>query len=100
MKKIIVVREPKEWNLGVKGFEVVSSKDYLTDPKFASMRNVRVFNLARSYSYQSRGYYVSLLAEARGQKVIPSAKTILDLKSPSIVTVSYTHLISNAPHCW
>jgi hypothetical protein len=87
MKKIIVVREPKEWNLGVKGFEVVSSKDYLTDPKFASMRNVRVFNLARSYSYQSRGYYVSLLAEARGQKVIPSAKTILDLKSPSIVKV-------------
>ncbi|MBK9418937.1 MAG: RimK-like ATPgrasp N-terminal domain-containing protein [Flavobacteriales bacterium] len=51
------------------------------------MRNVRVFNLARSYSYQSRGYYVSLLAEARGQKVIPSAKTILDLKSPSIVKV-------------
>jgi len=87
MKKIIVVREPKEWNLGVKGFEVVSSKDYLTDPRFAQMNNVRVFNLARSYSYQSRGYYVSLLAEARGQKVIPSAKTILDLKSPSIVKV-------------
>jgi hypothetical protein len=36
MKKIIVVREPKEWNLGVKGFEVVSSKDYLTDPRFAA----------------------------------------------------------------
>jgi glutathione synthase/RimK-type ligase-like ATP-grasp enzyme len=87
MKKIIVVREPKEWNLGVKGFEVVSSKDYLTHPRFAAMRHVRVFNLARSYSYQSRGYYVSLLAEARGQKVIPSAKTILDLKSPSIVKV-------------
>ncbi len=87
MKKIIVVREPKEWNLGVKGLEVISSKDYLTDPKFAGTKNVRVFNLARSYSYQSRGYYVSLLAEARGQKVIPSAKTILDLKSPSIVKV-------------
>ncbi|HOY27473.1 MAG TPA: RimK family protein [Flavobacteriales bacterium] len=87
MKKIIVVREPKEWNLGVKGFEVVSSKDYLTNPRFAALRNVRVFNLARSYAYQSRGYYVSLLAEARGQKVIPSAKTILDLKSPSIVKV-------------
>jgi glutathione synthase/RimK-type ligase-like ATP-grasp enzyme len=87
MKKVIVVREPKEWNLGANGIEVVSSKDYLTLPRFAAMRNVRVFNLARSYSYQSRGYYVSLLAEARGQKVIPSAKTILDLKSPSIVKV-------------
>jgi len=87
MKKLIVVREPKEWNLGVTGLEVISSKDYLTLPKYATMRNVRVFNLARSYSYQSRGYYVSLLAEARDHKVIPSAKTILDLRSPSIVKV-------------
>ncbi len=87
MKKIIVVREPKEFNLGVKGVEVVSSKDYLTHPRFASMSNVRVFNLARSYSYQSRGYYVSLLAEARGQKVIPDAKNILDLKNPGMVRV-------------
>ena len=51
------------------------------------MRNVRVFNLARSFSYQSRGYYVSLLAEARGHKVIPNVKTILDLRSSSIVKV-------------
>ncbi len=87
MKKIIVVRDPKQWNLGVTGIEVMSSKDYLTLPEYATMRNVRVFNLARSFSYQSRGYYVSLLAEARGHKVIPSAKTILDLRSPSIVKV-------------
>ena len=87
MRKLIVVRDPKDWNLGVKGIEVVSSKDYLTDPAFSTLKNVRVFNLARTYTYQSRGYYVSLLAEARGQKVIPSAKTILDLKSPSIVKV-------------
>ncbi|MBL0043206.1 MAG: RimK family protein [Flavobacteriales bacterium] len=87
MKKIIVVREPKEFNLGVTGVEVVSSKDYLTSPRFANLGNVRIFNLARSYTYQSRGYYVSLLAEARGQKVIPSAKTILDLKSRSMVRI-------------
>lgn len=87
MKKIIVVREPKEFHLGVKEVEVVSSRDYLTHPRFASMRNVRVFNLARSYSYQSRGYYVSLLAEARGQKVIPDAKAILDLRNPGMVKV-------------
>nr|MBP6313807.1 RimK-like ATPgrasp N-terminal domain-containing protein [Flavobacteriales bacterium] len=69
MKKIIVVNNPKEWNLGTSDLEVMSSRDYLTHAKFATMRNVRVFNLARSYSYQSRGYYVSLLAEARGHKV-------------------------------
>lgn len=87
MKKIIVVRDPKEFNLGVKGVEVVSSKDYLTDPRFAQLTHTRIFNLSRSYAYQSRGYYVSLLAEARGQKVIPSAKTLLDLKNPSLVKV-------------
>src|SRR5690606_7751695 len=87
MKKIIVVHDPKIFKLGAPGVEVVSSKDYLTDPRFAQLKNTRIFNLARSFIYQSRGYYVSLLAEARGQKVIPSAKTILDLKNPSIVKV-------------
>ncbi|MCB0772416.1 MAG: RimK family protein [Flavobacteriales bacterium] len=87
MKKLIVVQDPKVFKLGAPGVEVVSSKDYLTDQRFAQLKNTRIFNLARSFNYQSRGYYVSLLAEARGQKVIPSAKTILDLKNPSIVKV-------------
>ncbi|MCI1753489.1 MAG: RimK family protein [Flavobacteriales bacterium] len=87
MKKVIVVHDPKMFTLGGPGVEVVSSKDYLTSPRFAQMKNTRIFNLARSFVYQSRGYYVSLLAEARDQKVIPSAKTILDLKNPSIVKV-------------
>lgn len=87
MKKIIVVNNPKEWSLGLSDLEVMSSRDYLTLSRSANMRNVRVFNLARSYSYQSRGYYVSLLAEARGHKVIPNVKTILDLRSASIIKV-------------
>jgi glutathione synthase/RimK-type ligase-like ATP-grasp enzyme len=87
MKKLVVVHYPKLWTLDVPGLEVVSAKQYLTDPQFATLKNVRVFNLCRSYSYQSRGYYVSLLAEARGHKVIPNAKTIQDLKSPSVVRV-------------
>ncbi|MCO6482455.1 MAG: RimK family protein [Flavobacteriales bacterium] len=87
MRKIIVMQDPKAFTLGTPGVEVVSSKDYLTDPRFAQLKNTRIFNLNRSFAYQSQGYYVSLLAEARGQKVIPSAKTILDLKSPRIVKV-------------
>ena len=49
------------------------------------MRNVRVFNLCKDYSYQSKGYYVSLLAEARGHKVIPNVKSIRDFKAPAVV---------------
>ncbi len=41
----------------------------------------------RSYRYQSVGYYVSLLAEARGHKPLPSVSTIQDLKTPAVVKV-------------
>ena len=44
---------------------------------------MRVFNCCRSYRYQSLGYYVSLLAAARGHKPSPSIDTIQEMKSPS-----------------
>lgn len=43
----------------------------------------KILNLARDTSYQARGYYVSLLAEARGGKVLPSVETILALRRRS-----------------
>src|SRR6185437_3202797 len=55
---------------------------------FRKMRNIRVFNLCRSYKYQTIGYYVSLLAEARGHKPIPSVATIQDMKSQAIVKLA------------
>jgi len=44
-----------------------------------------VLNLCRTGRYQGRGYYVSLLAEARGQRPVPDVKTIGDLKSEAYV---------------
>lgn len=90
MLSIIVVNNPKDWEYPAEDAEVVSAKAYLTDPKYSEMRNARVFNLCRSrgstpYPYQSEGYYVSLLAEARGHKVIPNVITIQDLKSQTII---------------
>jgi glutathione synthase/RimK-type ligase-like ATP-grasp enzyme len=38
-----------------------------------------VINLCRRFSYLSRGYYCSLLAEARGHRALPSARTVLEL---------------------
>jgi glutathione synthase/RimK-type ligase-like ATP-grasp enzyme len=46
---------------------------------------VRLLNLCRTGRYQGRGYYVSLLAEARGQRPVPDVKTIEDLKSEDYV---------------
>ncbi len=85
MRPLVVVNKPERWPLAVPGVEVVSAVSYLTDAeRFAKLR-VRVFNLCRSYRYQSAGYYVSLLAEARGHRPMPSAATIQELKATEIV---------------
>ncbi len=85
MKKLVVINNPQKWNINIDGVEVISPKAYLEEAVYAKMKNVRVFNLCYDYAYQTRGYYVSLLAGARGQKVIPSVKNILDLKAQTIV---------------
>lgn len=87
MKKIIVVNNPKNWRFHVPEVEIVSAKDYLTSREFTEQKTLRVFNLCKDYSYQSKGYYVSLLAEARGHKVIPNVKSIRDFAAPAVVKI-------------
>lgn len=87
MRKIIVVKNPKEWQMNVPGIQVVSAKDYLGDSYFFQEKNLRVFNLCNEYRYQTSGYYVSLLAEARGHKPIPDVKAILDMRAQALVKV-------------
>lgn len=83
-KHLIVTDNPSDWHMEMSGVSVVSARDYLTHESFRKQRGLRVYNLCRSYRYQSTGYYVSLLASARGHKPIPSVSTIQDLKSPTI----------------
>jgi len=87
MRKIVVVTNPKNFKLNINDVEIIAEKQYLTRPELASVKNVRVFNLCNEYKYQTRGYYVSLLAEARGHKPIPGIKNITDLKAPAMVRV-------------
>lgn len=85
MRILIVVNNPQEWPLEVPGVEVVAARSYLVDPEFADLDRAKVFNFCRSYRYQSIGYYVSLLAAARGHKPIPDIATIQDMKSQTVV---------------
>lgn len=85
MSALIVVERAEDWPFELPNVEVVDAWRYLTQPDFATRRNVRVFNLCNSYKYQSLGYYVSLLAEARGHKPSPSIITLQDIKSPAMV---------------
>lgn len=80
MPILIVVEKPDDWPLDVPGVAVVPARRYLTDPEYSTGRGVKVFNLCRRYRYQSLGYYVSLLAQARGHRPVPSVSTIQDLR--------------------
>ena len=83
----VVVDNPRDWPLNIAGVAVVSARTYLADPAYSEDHAAKVFNLCRSYRFQSLGYYVSLLAEARGHKPLPNVHTIEDMKSQSIVRV-------------
>jgi len=88
MRNLIIVDNPQNWPLQIPEVEVISSRTYLTDPQFSKQRRVRVYNLCRSYRYQRVGYYVSLLAEARGHQPLPGVMAIQDLKSRTIVRIT------------
>ncbi len=84
MHSIVVVNHLKDFDFHFEGVEVVTAKDYLSEDYYAELKHARIYNLCKSYKYQSLGYYVSLLAEARGHRVFPSITTIQDLKSLKI----------------
>ena len=85
VRNLIILNNPAHWKFDIEEAEVVSARDYLTSTRYAAMKNARVFNLCRSYRYQSVGYYVSLLAAARDHRAIPSVTTMQDFKSQTIV---------------
>ena len=85
MSILIVVDDPKSWPFDIPGVDVVDAWTYLTQSELSERKSVKLFNLCRSYSYQSTGYYVSLLAEARGHRPHPSVSTVQDMKSQAIV---------------
>ncbi|HSF15464.1 MAG TPA: RimK family protein [Vicinamibacteria bacterium] len=87
MPTLVVVNNPKLWPFHIPGVEVVAARAYLTGPEFGEMKGVKLFNLCRSYRYQSTGYYVTLLAAARGHRPLPTIATFQDLRSPTMARV-------------
>jgi glutathione synthase/RimK-type ligase-like ATP-grasp enzyme len=92
METLVVVTQPGDWPLELEGARLVTAKQYLTDAEFTGLRHAKVFNLCRHYRYQSLGYYVSLIAEARGHKPVPTVMTMQDLRSPALVRIASDEL--------
>ncbi len=86
MKKIVVTGGPG-LPFELPDVPVVTAREYLTAREWFDASGVHVVNLSHEYRYGSRGYYVSLLAEARGHRVLPSVKTIQDLKASTLSQV-------------
>src|SRR4051812_32628144 len=84
MRTVIVTDHEQEW-FQTPDAAVLTARGYLAEAENGRDGSVRVLNLCRTGRYQGRGYYVSLLAEARGQRPLPDVKTVEDLKSEAYV---------------
>src|SRR4051794_9515529 len=85
MNTLIVSEQKQDWPFEIAEAAAVTAPLYLAEPESAREASVRVLNLCRTGRYQGRGYYVSLLAEARGERPLPEVKTVEDLKSEAYV---------------
>jgi glutathione synthase/RimK-type ligase-like ATP-grasp enzyme len=84
MKRVVVTDQNQRW-FEISDATVLTARRYLAEPESGNEGTVRVLNLCRTGRYQGRGYYVSLLAEARGQRPVPDVKTIENLRSEAYV---------------
>jgi glutathione synthase/RimK-type ligase-like ATP-grasp enzyme len=87
MNIFFVVNQRRDWPYECPGVTVVAARDYLADSTYATAAPARVFNLCRTDRYQGRGYYVSLLAEARNHWPAPDVRTIEDLQAGNALPV-------------
>src|ERR1700677_1403501 len=81
---VILVDQPRDLPNAETPHKVITTTEYLARPRLFDMARPKLVNLARSYAYQSKGYYASLLAEARGHRVVPTVETMLELREQKL----------------
>jgi glutathione synthase/RimK-type ligase-like ATP-grasp enzyme len=90
-KHLIVVEDAKDWAPEGEDIQIIDFQGFLLGPTSAS--NVRVINMCRGYPYLGSGYYCSLMAEARGQRSLPSVRTINDLSRRALYSLDLGDLM-------
>jgi len=88
----IVVDRLVDWQPYYPSEDLISADDYLSlDPRQRSgsqtetERTTHVINLCGELDYLGTGYYVSLLAQARGQRVLPTVETLNALSRKALI---------------
>lgn len=74
---LIIVDDLADWQPYHPSQAVMSAQEYIQQA--GTRHRGTIINLCADLSYLSTGYYVSLLAEARGQRALPSAGVMNDL---------------------
>ncbi|HEV7256088.1 MAG TPA: RimK family protein [Mesorhizobium sp.] len=92
MTWVIITGRPNDLGQVDTPHKVITSRDYLTHPALFRGQRPKVINLSNNYSYQSRGYYASLLASSRGHKVIPTVETMIDLSERKLYEAALPEL--------
>ena len=85
MYNTLVVVDSDEAFVNTDQLNIISFEDYLAEYPKLNEPKTRVINLCDTEHYLSRGYYCSLLAEARQHHVLPSVSTINDLRDLATV---------------
>jgi glutathione synthase/RimK-type ligase-like ATP-grasp enzyme len=96
---VIIVDSSKDFPNADTPHKVISTKDYLARASLFRGQRPKIINLSRSFAYQSRGYYCSLLAEARGHRVIPSVETMVDLGARQLYAQALPELDDSLAKC-
>ncbi len=94
---VIVVEKASDWGSYYPSDNVAPAIEYLREPVSGNERT-HVINLCRSYKYLGVGHYVSLLGEARGHRVIPSVRTISDLRKRALYGLDVEDLNQKLAH--
>ncbi len=92
LNQIVVIEKSADLEWAKDFGNVQTAADFVAAKGPLSHSARRVINLADDCSYMSVGYYCSLLAEARGERVIPSVETILDLSRKSLYEMALAEL--------
>jgi glutathione synthase/RimK-type ligase-like ATP-grasp enzyme len=77
---VIVVEKRPDFRWPDPGHRVMTAEEFVSERAEGRARQRKVINLCRDYDYLGMGYYCSLLAEARGERVTPDIETIIDLQ--------------------
>jgi glutathione synthase/RimK-type ligase-like ATP-grasp enzyme len=96
---VILVDQPKDFPNADTPHKVITTSEYLARPRLFDIGRPKLLNLSRSYAYQSKGYYASLLAEARGHRIVPTVETMLELREAKLYEHALPELEDELNRC-